>query len=78
MMTLEQLRTEASELARTMEASASGWTPEIRRNFVRLREEMLIRGIYDPVLIRYDSISAPRSDLPTLARQLAVVAGSLT
>lgn len=51
--------------------------PELRQRFIRVRSELFRRGIYDPVLARFDSHTAPPADAHTVAQQLALVAEGL-
>ena len=51
-------------------------TPEVRRRFIEARAELFQRGIYDPVLVRFDSATAPRASAEEIADQLEAIAGS--
>lgn len=92
MMTKDGLRAEtasiAEELRRISESSpeepvaADGSRgrpipPELRERLIRIREAMFQRGIYDPVLGRFDSYTVQQPDLRSIADQLARVAEGL-
>jgi hypothetical protein len=51
--------------------------PELRERFIRVRAELYRRGIYDPILARFDSHTAPPVDAHSVAQQLALVADQL-
>jgi len=51
--------------------------PELRERFIRVRAELFRRGIYDPILARFDSHTAPPADTHSVAQQLALVADQL-
>jgi hypothetical protein len=70
------IRAEAAALAAELQ-NAEQMTEEQQRRFIALRSEMYVRGIYDPVLVRFDSITAPRATVKELAEELAVI-GSQT
>ena len=72
---LDILKTMAGEVAAALRA---GVTPEVRQRFIEVRSELFQRGIYDPVLVRFDSATAPRASAEEIADQLEAVAGSLT
>jgi len=42
-----------------------------------VRAELFQRGIYDPVLVRFDSYTAPKASVSEVAEQLASVATNL-
>jgi hypothetical protein len=69
------LKEEAAAVAAAMENGEL--SPELRQRFIRVRETLFHRGIYDPVLVRFDSATAPRATTVEIARQLATVAESL-
>jgi hypothetical protein len=49
----------------------------LRQAFVDVRAALFQRGIYDPVLVRFDTASAPQATNLELADQLAAVAAAL-
>jgi hypothetical protein len=72
---LDQLRQLAAQVAEQM--SAGEITPELRERFILVRTALFQRGIFDPVLVRFDSATAPRASKEDVASQLAAVAQSL-
>jgi hypothetical protein len=72
-MTNADVRTEAAALAAELQTAAA-MTEEQRARFIALRTAMVQRGIYDPVLVRFDSITVPRATASELAQQLALIA----
>jgi hypothetical protein len=76
---LEELRQIAVRVADELRATADGQVlaPEVRARFLTLRAALFQRGIYDPVLVRFDSATVPRATLTEIAEQLATVAESL-
>lgn len=52
-------------------------TPAMRERFIDVRAALFQRGIYDPVLVRFDSATAPRATTEEIAAQLELVAQSL-
>ena len=53
-------------------------SPLLRARFVELRSELFQRGIFDPVLVRFDTITAPKASLDEIADQLDAIAAGLT
>ena len=51
--------------------------PDLRHRFISLRSELFKIGIYDPVLVRFDSYTAPPADAASVAQQLALWANRL-
>lgn len=52
-------------------------TPELRKRFIRVRTELFQRGVFDPVLVRFDSATVPQIAPAEAAAELAKVAASL-
>lgn len=52
-------------------------TPALRERFIDVRAALFQRGIYDPVLVRFDSATAPPATQDEIAAQLEAVAQSL-
>jgi hypothetical protein len=76
MMTIDQLKQSASAVAEEMKGSEV--TPALRERFIEVRSALFQRGIYDPVLVRFDSATAPRATKDEIAAQLEAVAQSLS
>jgi hypothetical protein len=50
----------------------------LRERFILVRTALFQRGIYDPVLVRFDTASAPQASTQQVAEQLALLAASLS
>lgn len=89
---LDELRVNASAVAEALEAlpnagdavkAAGGGSrhraiPEdLRKRFVDVRAALFQRGVYDPVLVRFDTATAPQATTAEIAQQLATIAASL-
>jgi hypothetical protein len=76
-MPLEQLRAMAAQVAEEMKSAGDPLPLDVRERFINVRAALFQRGIYDPVLVRFDTVSAPKATVSELGEQLATVAGSL-
>ena len=74
-ISLEQLKQRAGAVAEELKIGEI--TPALRERFIDVRAELFQRGIYDPVLVRFDSATAPRATKDEIAAQLEAVAQSL-
>jgi len=72
---LDRLKDMAAAVAE--ELGSGDLTPALRERFINVRAALFQRGIYDPVLVRFDSATAPRASKDEIAAQLAQVAQSL-
>jgi len=54
-----------------------GLPAELRANFIGIRTALFQRGIYDPVLVRFDTASVPQASTAEIAEQLEKVAAGL-
>ena len=70
------LKADAQRVAEEMKGAAA-LSPELRRRFIDVRTALFRRGVYDPVLARFDSATVAQANLPEIADQLARVASSL-
>ena len=50
---------------------------ELRARFVAIRAELFQRGIFDPILVRFDTASAPKASAAEIADELTIVASNL-
>lgn len=73
---LEELKQRAAAVAEELRA-ADAVAPQLRERFINVRAALFQRGIYDPVLVRFDSATAPRATTREIAEQLATVATNL-
>jgi hypothetical protein len=74
---LEQLKQLAAAVAEELKAAATPVPADVRERFINVRAALFQRGIYDPVLVRFDSATAPRATAQEIAEQLSTVAGAL-
>ena len=72
MAELKELAAAVAEEMRAGEVSAA-----LRQRFIHVRAALFQRGIFDPVLVRFDSATAPRASAQEIAEQLAAVATNL-
>jgi len=74
-MTNDELKTAGAEVARALQESgvkSNGDLPrELRARFIAVRSELFRRGIFDPVLGRFDSATVTQASTPEIADQLA-------
>jgi hypothetical protein len=54
-----------------------GLPEELRSRLIDVRAALFQRGIYDPVLVRFDSATAPPASNQEIADQLTTIAGTL-
>ncbi len=73
-MTIEEIKAAAAEVAAALTAGPSD---DVRQRFIALRAELFQRGVYDPVLVRFDSATAPRATNEEIAAELTKLAESL-
>lgn len=74
---VDQLKTLAAAVAEELKAASEPVPNDLRERFINVRAALFQRGIYDPVLVRFDTASAPRASTQEIAEQLATVAGAL-
>lgn len=92
MIPLAQLKTMALEVASQMTGvagadatpgatgggSAHRALPEdVRHRFIEVRSSLIERGVFDPILIRFDTATAPQATTAAIAQQLSAVAEGL-
>jgi hypothetical protein len=75
-MTIEDLKAAAANVAREMRESATVST-ELRARFVAIRAELFQRGIFDPVLARFDTATTSQASTREVADELTLVASNL-
>jgi hypothetical protein len=54
-----------------------GLPEELRKRFIAVRSELFQRGIYDPVLVRFDTATVTQASTRQIAEQLQRVVESL-
>jgi hypothetical protein len=76
-MTIEEFRSIATRLAEEMR-STSKLSPDQRRRFIAIRAELFQRGIFDPILARFDTATVSPASTQEVANQLAAIAASVS
>lgn len=54
-----------------------GLPEELRRRFIEVRAELFRRGIFDPVLVRFDTATVPQAPTQQVAEEMRRIAASL-
>ncbi|HEX9985171.1 MAG TPA: hypothetical protein VGF69_18080 [Thermoanaerobaculia bacterium] len=72
---LEHLKSTAAAVAEQMKSGAL--TPELREKFINVRAALFQRGIYDPVLVRFDSATVSQASVQEIGEQLSAVAEAI-
>jgi hypothetical protein len=73
---MDEIKRRAAEIGAAMKSSQA-ITPELRVRFIEVRSALFMRGVYDPVLVRFDSATAPRASNAEIGEQLETLAQSL-
>ncbi|HSP34045.1 MAG TPA: hypothetical protein VLU46_07020 [Thermoanaerobaculia bacterium] len=77
-LSLDEVKTLATAIAAELKTLGSGVVPvELRNRFINVRAALFQRGIYDPVLVRFDSATAPPASAAEVGAQLESVAATL-
>jgi hypothetical protein len=87
--TIEEIKALAADLAARLRGVAGettaaggstrrGLADDLRRDLIEVRAALFRRGIYDPVLVRFDSATAPPATSGEIADQLEAIARSLS
>lgn len=76
-MTLEEVKAAATSLAEELKSAADPLTPALRKSFIDVRTALFQRGVFDPVLVRFDSATAAKASVAEVAEELGRVAMSL-
>ena len=74
---LERLKEMALAVCEDMKSAAAHVPPEVRERFINVRAALFQRGIYDPVLVRFDSATVAQASTQEIAAQLRIVAEAL-
>lgn len=77
MMSVEEIKRNAAAIAEQLRATKSALPPDLRKRFIDVRAELFQRGVYDPVLVRFDSATVTPASTAEIADQLAQIASSL-
>jgi hypothetical protein len=76
-MTVEEIKARAAAVAAELRKAASPIPRDLRQRFVDVRAELFQRGIYDPILVRFDSATVAQASPAEIADELTKVAVSL-
>lgn len=77
-LSLEEIKNLALSVATELKALGNGPIPlDLRKRFINVRAALFQRGIFDPVLVRFDSATVPPATTAELAEELASVAAGL-
>jgi hypothetical protein len=74
---IPELKTRAATVAEELKSAGTPVSGPLRERFIEVRTNLFQRGIYDPVLVRFDSATAPKATVEEVAEQLSAVAESL-
>jgi hypothetical protein len=76
-MTETELREKGAAVANELRTAPEPLPHELRKAFIDVRAALFARGIYDPVLVRFDSATVSRASVHDIAEQLASVVTGL-
>jgi len=74
---MNDLKQLATSVAEELKTAGDAPAADLRARFIEVRAALFQRGIYDPVLVRFDSASVPRASTQEIAEQLTMVAAAL-
>lgn len=76
-MSLEEVKAAATSLAEQLKTAADPLTPALRKSLINVRAALFQRGVFDPVLVRFDSATVAKASVAEVAEELGRVAMSL-
>ncbi len=71
---MEELKAAMLEIASELKLIPGAVPENLRLRFIEVRSQLFTRGIYDPVLARFDSATVPRASNEEIAAQLEKLA----
>lgn len=77
MTTIEEIKAAAAEVAAALQAAGETVPDDVKARFIAVRAALFQRGVFDPVLVRFDSATVARTSKEELAAELAKIAESL-
>jgi hypothetical protein len=77
MMSVEEIKKNAAAIAEELRAAKSPLPPALRQRFIDLRASLFQRGVYDPILVRFDSATVSPATNAEIAAELTQIAASL-
>ena len=66
---------EVTEIAAAFESNAV--TSDVRKRLIAIRTELFQRGIFDPILARFDTATVTKASAQEIAAQLRAIADGL-
>jgi hypothetical protein len=76
-MTIDELKAEAAEVARGLAGAGEALPNDLRKRFIAVRAELFQRGVFDPLLARFDTATVPRASTAEIANELKLLAEGL-
>ena len=78
-MTTDELKLQAADVARALLEVSDAVPPaaDLRKRFIAVRAELFQRGIFDPILSRFDTATVPRAPLLQIAERLRLIAETI-
>jgi hypothetical protein len=77
----DELKTAAAEVSRALRsaraASNRELPKELRDRFIAIRAELFRRGVFNPILVRFDSATVPQATPQQIAEEMHLVAENL-
>jgi hypothetical protein len=77
LMSIEEIKRNAVAIADELRTAKSSVPPDLRQRFIDLRAALFQRGIFDPVLARFDSATVSHASTQEIAEELTQIAASL-
>jgi hypothetical protein len=77
-MTPEQIQEMARTLAAELNQANAQPAADLRDRFIALRTELYRRGVFDPVLARFDTATVAKASLAEVAEHLEATAASVS
>jgi hypothetical protein len=75
---MKDLKAAARVVAEEMKSAGPGpLPPDLRRRFLDVRTALFRRGMYDPILARFDSATVPQATAAEVAERLGVLIAAL-
>jgi hypothetical protein len=77
MMSVPEIKKNAAALAEELREAKPPLPSDLRRRFIDLRAALFQRGVYDPILVRFDTATVSQASTAEIASQLTQIASSL-
>lgn len=76
MNALDPIRQQAAALAEELKSAGTPLEAALRAKLIDVRTQLFQRGVFDPVLVRFDSITAPPAGVGEIAEALEAIGTS--